>query len=158
MNAFVKKRFPDESKTWRFMTNSPVTPENLISFNSSSTVRKVPTVAEVSWRSDLQLLSAQYAVATILHGIAREGHEIQTPDFDVIGFETFYEGNVVSHRNLVLCRTVFRGADVEVVPVPFHDENGLIAAQVLGNADVFMHEKIARIEDASKIARLGLIG
>ena len=157
MQRFVRQRFPEESKEWRFNTHALVTDDNMVSFSGRLPTHKVPASAEVSWRSDLRLLSAQYIVSRTLHGLVRDDVSIETADFNVLGFETWYEGIKIVHSNLILGRTVPHNAGFDVIPVPLSDD-GITLPFVMGNADEFVHDKVARLEDAAQIAALGLIG
>lgn len=157
MQRLVRQRFPEESKSWRFNTHALVTSDDMVSFSGRVATRKVPANAEVSWRNDLGLLSAQYVVSRTLHGLVRENVSIPTAQFNVLGFESWFDGIEIVNRNLVLGRAIRNNAGFDVIPVPLPDD-GVTLPFVMGNADVFIHEKVARIEDAAQIEALGLIG
>jgi hypothetical protein len=157
MQRFVRQRFAEESKEWRFNAHALVTDDNMASFSGRVPVRKVPVSAEVSWRSDLGLLSAQYIVSTTLRGLVRDDVSIATAGFNVLAFESWYDGLEIVHNKLLLGRTVTNSAGFDVISVPLPND-GVTLPFVMGNADEFIHGKVARIEDAAKIAALGLIG
>ena len=156
MVSFLKERYPNDSKIWRFSTSALVTDHNMLSFSAIGPVNKVPTVAEVSWRPDLGLISAQYRLTSAVVGLAIQQLEIPTAQFNVFALETWLEDKKHLRKNITLGVTVVHGANVEVLPVALPSD-GLTAAFVLGHADVFMYEKVARLEYVPQIQEQGLI-
>jgi len=154
IHSLMKKRFPDEPKIWSYKARALATPDNFVSFGYPGEVKKVPTIATVSWRPDLQLLTAEFVSTMTFHGLALENRIIPTDEFNVLGLQTLLDGNVVASRKLVLARAVENENGVDSVPVPLHDADGSIARFVLGHADVFIYEQILPIVDADRIAAL----
>jgi hypothetical protein len=159
MVSFAKEKYPETSKSWRFATNSLLTEDNMLAFSATGPVHKVSTHAEVSWRPDIGrgLLSAQYRLATVAFGLAGADIVIPTAQFNVFGLETWLEDGQPLRKRFSLSTTVTRGANIEVLPVPIFCDYRT-SDLVLGNADVFMYEKVARIEFAERVAAEGLIG
>lgn len=158
MLDLVHKRYRNESKIWNFDTQSRITSGDFANFGlKRAPTVKIPATGEISWRPDLQLLSGQYVISRVLHGVAANNQRIPTADFDVVRFETVLDGNRVREKSFSLGRMAGIGSEAEIVAVPFPGDKAL-ADFVLGHADMFMCAKVSSIEAAPQIASGELIG
>ncbi len=157
MIRLVRDKYPDTSKTWRYKHSALVTPERFLGFSASGTVEKIQAHADVTWRPDIGLFSAQYILGRTVEGIAIEKDRIPTAPFDVFEVETWLQGNRISSKNITLGKLVQYGAGMEIISIPLPYDNQVVD-HIVGHADTFIHEKVARIENADRIAELRLIG
>lgn len=156
VHKLVQDRYPSTAVSWRYPTHA-LASDGFVAFSHDRNVDKVPAVTEVAWNPSLGLVSARIELQQRMQGIACRGSRVPTEEFNVLGLESFFEGNKIVRKSFSIGTTVTRGAGVETVALPL-PEHATTAPVVLSNADIFLYEKLIRIVDADAIARLGLIG